>query len=91
MAGVEETEGEVDEEGCGVGGDVVAGVGGDEGLLGEWPRCVGKRMVAGGGALKMDRLGRWMKRQLKAYEARKLPARYGHVVEVLGREGVWLI
>jgi len=29
----------------------------------------------------------WLKRQMRANEARKLPARYRHVVEVLGKEG----
>jgi len=33
------------------------------------------RRVVGGGGLKKDRLERWLKRQMKAYEAGKLPAR----------------
>ena len=31
----------------------------------------------------------WMKRQMRAYDAAVLPARYRHVVEVLGKDGVW--
>ena len=46
----------------------------------------------GGGRLKMDKLGKWLKRQMKAYDAGLLQARYRQVVEVLGREvGGWRI
>jgi len=38
--------------------------------------------------LKMGNLRGWMKRQLERNEAGVLPARYRHVVEVLGWEGV---
>jgi len=37
----------------------------------------------------MGNLKEWLKRQMKAYDARRLPARYRHVVVVLGRDGVW--
>jgi len=41
-----------------------------------------------GGGLKMDKLGHWLKRQMRAYETGKLSTR--HVVKVFGREGVWV-
>ena len=43
----------------------------------------------GGGGLKRNNLGLWMKMQLRAYDTRRLPARYRHVLEELGREPVW--
>jgi len=59
-------------------------------VSGVWSRDHGKRKVLGGGGLKMDKLGRWMKRQRQAYDERVLTARYRHVVEVLGEDlGGW--
>ena len=37
-------------------------------VSGVWSRDHGKRKVLGGGGLKMDKLGRWMKRQRQAYD-----------------------
>jgi len=54
-------------------------------VCGGWPRWAGKRMVGG---LKTVKLGKRLKRQMKAYDAGLLPARYRHVVEMLGKEGV---
>ena len=54
----------------------------------KWPRRSDKKVVIGG--LKKGNLKEWLKRQMKAYEARRLPARYRHVLEVLsGDMGVW--
>jgi len=55
-------------------------------LGGKWPRRSDKQVVMGG--LKMGNLKGWLKRQMKAFEAGRLPARYRHVVGVLAREGV---
>ena len=50
-------------------------------ILGGWPR---RRE-----GLKMSELGKWLKKQVRKYDAGKLPAKYRHILEVLGREGVW--
>ena len=43
-----------------------------------------------GGKLKRNKLARWLKEQISKYDAWVLPARYRHVVEMLGGEGVVL-
>ena len=47
-----------------------------------------ERMRAGGELMK-DKLARWLKEQISKYDAGMLPARYRHVVEEVGKEGVW--